>query len=126
MAEPKPNLAVTKNGMVYNKLSRPDDYIASLSSNTLPSAIPDPPLLHSKNATKRKHDNDDSGGESVDYVEAKRSRPSAKTKRAQFWNSQKSVDPRCGLQYSFPGLDGNSTTSDEDTREALAYLRGVR
>ncbi|KAF2476309.1 uncharacterized protein BDR25DRAFT_339367 [Lindgomyces ingoldianus] len=110
------NMATTQGGEKYNKLARPDYYVASLSrkrpeSETRhePSDDEPPPKRSRQNNSSRK-ENDS----------PRRSPGSVKSSEVHA-----PIDADCGMRYGFPGLD-ESDVSDDSTNEALAYLRSVR
>jgi hypothetical protein len=129
MSEPGVNLAVTTDGETYNRLRRPDDYIASLTEPSPKDPAYTRPTI--SESSKRKLDDadiSDSGKE----PESKRPK---ETQLRKPMASQKPLvaDPHRisrpmkenGMQSMFPGVDGDES-SDEDTQDALAYLRSVR
>jgi hypothetical protein len=119
MATSRFNLAVTKDGETYNKLQRPNDYLVSAPPN-LPIMSPSPSPLHTG---KRKCDQDDAPGSKRARTECKTTQKSTHGKsRSRTQDSAHELDPRTVL----PVLEGEEQLSDEDMREALAYLRNVR
>jgi uncharacterized protein YcbK (DUF882 family) len=128
------NLAVTRDGGTYNKLQRPDDYVAALVSKTSPGKVPVPATSSAATPHKRKlEDADMSDAASDDEPESKRSKEEGAAALSPVTAKPISVDPRrikrrvhdCGMQSMFPELE-NDESSDEATVEALAYLRSVR
>ncbi|KAF2109714.1 hypothetical protein BDV96DRAFT_651685 [Lophiotrema nucula] len=129
------NLAVTEDGAPYNKLSRPTDYLDSLAGNA-PPAPPKPTTVAAKPPTpesnKRKlEDVEDAGSDSDSDSNSKRLK--ADNAQKELWSRGKRdttinrrMNPDTNMQIQFPGLDSAGNTSDEDTTEALAYLRSVR
>lgn len=99
MATTQVNLAVTKDGETYNKLSRPDDYLTS----TTPLLPPLSPVTRpAAQAYKRKRGRDDGT------------------------NGSKRIRDDYDLRAQLPGGDDDASSMGEPTDEALAYLRSVR
>jgi hypothetical protein len=124
------NQAITENGEKYNKLARPDSFLASLAvkvSTKEDASAASPQLLGS---TKRTLDEADIDHETRDETPiSKRSRiqntkrSSSNTKKGS--NKHQPVTDDYGMHSMFPGMiDENG--SDDETSEALAYLRSVR
>ncbi|KAF2642972.1 hypothetical protein P280DRAFT_467081 [Massarina eburnea CBS 473.64] len=131
MSRPGVNLAITADGETYNKLRRPDDFVASLAKPSPSEPAPAKPSVGE--SSKRKHDEaeiSDSGSDKE--PESKRAREEHIRKPVA---AEKTLvpDPRrisrpireCGMQSMFPGLDDDDS-ADDSTQDALAYLRGVR
>lgn len=123
------NLAVTTDGGSYNKLRRPDDFLASLTSKPPPRDRPisatSPP-----DSNKRKHeeaDISDAAPEEEPCSKRPREDRTPKAVRPLAANNRRMFRPirENGMQSMFPGMDEDNL-SDDDTAEALAYLRGVR
>ncbi|KAF1841434.1 uncharacterized protein K460DRAFT_318378 [Cucurbitaria berberidis CBS 394.84] len=112
MASPGVNLAVTKDGGVYNKLQRPDNYLVPTTARLPPLAAAVPPTPYT---SKRKRGQDDVPG-------GKRAR--AEDKFAQ--TKSGSTGRECGMRTMLPGANEEEQLSDDSTSEALAYLRSVR
>ncbi|KAF1838479.1 hypothetical protein BDW02DRAFT_585759 [Decorospora gaudefroyi] len=111
MATAGVNLATTKDGETYNKLQRPADYLTSTtphapSVTTVPSAI-----VHSG---KRKREQDSGYG-------SKRARTGCNAADSTNTNGRL----RAGVRTALPVLDEEEQPSDEFSREASAYIRGV-
>ena len=134
MSRPGVNLAVTSDGGAYNKLRRPDDLVAGLTSQALNEEGSVPAMPSAANSYKRKIGaaditDSDSDGE----PERKRSKEERVFEASHATAKPIAADPRrvkrpvrdCGMQSMFPGLD-EEESSDETTMEALAYLRSVR
>ncbi|KAF2679510.1 hypothetical protein K458DRAFT_490595 [Lentithecium fluviatile CBS 122367] len=132
MSRPGVNLAVTKDGGSYNKLRRPDDFVAALTSHSSPEneatrATPTDPHKRKLEEAGISVTEDDDEPESKRQKEAhglKPSLPSPKPFAADPRRIRRPVQD-CGMQSMFPGLD-DEDSSDEATKEALAYLRSVR
>jgi len=134
MSRPGVNLAVTQDGGAYNKLRRPDDLVAALSSQPLPNEEPVPAIPSAIDSYKRKlEDADIADPVSDEEPESKRPKEKHVLKASPVTAKPIAADPRrikrpvrdCGMQSMFPGLD-DEESSDEATLEALAYLRSVR
>lgn len=110
------NLAVTKDGGTYNKLSRPDDYLVSTqhpppSGSTVPaSAI---------SGSKRKHEHESA-------LETKRAKTDRNTSRPKTRGRVNDQLREPGVRSVLPGLEGEDQLTDESIDEAVAYLRSVR
>lgn len=130
------NLAVTKDGGSYNKLQRPDDFLASMSRPTPTESLvaATPPAMQGK----RKRDEADSTNVPV-MNQVSGSKRTRMTKSAAQLNAGRNlVDSNdrsrgfgpardCGMRTTLPGLDDeDAQLSDESMSEALAYLRSVR
>ncbi|EOA81251.1 hypothetical protein ACJQWK_11090 [Exserohilum turcicum] len=115
MAASGSNLAVTKDGEAYNKLSRPDGYLTS-TQPPLPSALAPSPAVAS---SKRKYEQENAS-------ETKRARIDRNGPRSkgQLRAHEQFREP--GVRSALPGLDGEEQLSDESIDEAVAYLRSVR
>jgi hypothetical protein len=134
MSRPGVNLAITKDGGAYNKLRRPDDFVAVLTSQPSPKEEPVPAIPSATDSNKRKlEDADIADPVSDDEPESKRPKEQHVLKVSSVTAKPIAADPRrikrpvrdCGMQSMFPGLD-DEESSDEATMEALAYLRSVR
>lgn len=107
------NMAVTENGAKYNKLSRPEVFIESLSTNPAPR---DPAAPVEAANTKRTVDKANLNDDGSREEKPKRSR-----------TQQRATNAESGMQSMFPGmLDEAELSDDSTTNEALAYLRSVR
>ncbi|USP82659.1 histidyl-trna synthetase [Curvularia clavata] len=110
------NLAVTKDGETYNKLSRPDDYLVSAQH---------PPLFVSAvsasaiSGSKRKHEYESA-------FETKRAKTDRKTSRSKIRGRVNDQFREPGVRSVLPGLEGEEQLTDESIDEAVAYLRSVR
>ncbi|EUC28136.1 hypothetical protein COCCADRAFT_109955 [Bipolaris zeicola 26-R-13] len=116
MAASGANLAVTKDGETYNKLSRPDDYLISAQPPP-PSASGVPALAIP--GSKRKHEQENAS----DTKRAKTDRNNSRAKGKLRTNEQ-FREP--GVRSVLPGLEGEEHLTDESIDEAVAYLRSVR
>ncbi|KAH7126688.1 hypothetical protein B0J11DRAFT_432683 [Dendryphion nanum] len=100
------NLATTKNGEKYNKLKRPDDFIANI-------AVPPAKRTYEEVIIVSDEEQDDE--------------PPSKRARETFTRIKRPLNMQTGMHSMFPGfLDEDHSSSDETTNEALAYLRSVR
>ncbi|KAF2867125.1 hypothetical protein BDV95DRAFT_610997 [Massariosphaeria phaeospora] len=129
------NRAVTTDGGLYNRLRRPDDYAATASNASPPEDLPAASLATAP-STKRSHERD-SASDSGEEPEAKRTKNeetvTASLNHAQGRsarrNGRQNKEGRqvneYGMQTMFPGID-DVDSSDDATRDALAYLRSVR
>lgn len=108
------NLAITKDGETYNKLSRPDDYLASTQ---LPppsgSAVP------AISGSKRKHEHESAS-------ETKRAKTGLNASRSKVRGRANDEFREPGVRSVLPGLEGEEHLTDESIDEAVAYLRSVR
>ncbi|EMD90103.1 hypothetical protein COCC4DRAFT_184879 [Bipolaris maydis ATCC 48331] len=113
MATSGVNLAVTKDGESYNKLSRPDGYL-------LPTQPP-PPFTSAlvTPGSKRKHEQENAS----ETKRAKTDRNNSRTKGKSRANEQ-FREP--GVRSVLPGLEGEEHLTDESIDEAVAYLQSVR
>ncbi|OAL57037.1 hypothetical protein IQ07DRAFT_675140 [Pyrenochaeta sp. DS3sAY3a] len=105
MATSGANLAVTKDGGAYNKLRRPDDY---LMGTTAPLPPPLPAARGPEKSSKRKWEQEVT-------PDVKRPRP-----------ENKKYGEDTGMRTMLPSFEDEGQSSDESTKEALAYLRSVR
>ncbi|ORY00459.1 hypothetical protein BCR34DRAFT_112415 [Clohesyomyces aquaticus] len=109
MEKSRVNLAVTQDGTSYNKLKRPDDYVAGLARKR-----PEPEANENL---------------SEEEPQPKRAKQNGSSKRRAAVVDPKEVrvpvDPECGMRFGLPVQD-DGYSSDETTNEALAYLRNVR
>ncbi|KAF2805307.1 uncharacterized protein BDZ99DRAFT_502151 [Mytilinidion resinicola] len=136
------NLAVTKDGAKYNKLTRPDDL-----SDLIPKATSAAPPMDS---AKRKLDElNPANADTDEEPHSKRARPSelppqeeyhlavaSTQQREAIINTRKSIKPKLGArnekygqaQGIGPGLDewDDGDATDSSTNEAMQYLRSVR
>jgi hypothetical protein len=128
------NMAVTKDGGTYNKLRRPDDFLAATTTRPSPVEELDSPSVSTGDLNKRKLEQAEiSDSEYEDEPEAKRQKDGQVFKASLTSQKPLATDPRrikrpvrdCGMQSMFPGMD-DEDSSDEGTKEALAYLRSVR
>ncbi|KAF1952601.1 hypothetical protein CC80DRAFT_596419 [Byssothecium circinans] len=125
------NLAVTTDGEAYNRLRRPDNYIASLT-NTLPGERVYTEAIVGEVSKRKLEDADISASGSDQEPESKRpkeeliEKPSV-TQKPLIADTRRISRPtkECGMQSMFPGLDDNDS-ADDSTQDALAYLRSVR
>lgn len=108
MATPGMNFAVTKDGGVYNKLQRPDDYL-------VPTASRLPPLAAPPYSGKRKR-----GGQGDTPKKC------ARTDAIFVRTNIGATDKGCGMRTGLPGGSEEEQLSDDSTSEALAYIRSVR
>lgn len=106
------NLAVTKDGGTYNKLSRPDDYLVS----TQP---PPPSASAAISGSKRKQEHESAS-------ETKRARTDRNTSRSKTRGRTNDQFREPGARSVLPGLEGEEQLTDESIDEAVAYLRSVR
>jgi hypothetical protein len=107
------NLATTKDGGIYNKLQRPEDYL-------MPATAP-PPLLPPKNTPLA-----DTAYTSKRKLEHANLSTTCKRTKVGAASKEQCRDVDCGMKTTLPGLDDERYSSDEGTSEALAYLRDVR
>lgn len=121
------NLAVTQDGAAYNKLCRPDDFMANLASQPAPK----PDAAPNSDSNKRKlEDAEWTGSTCNDGRGSKRVKEECSPKyssKVPGTDSRRVKRPvgDCGMQTMFPGLD-HDDSADEISSEALAYLRSVR
>ncbi|KAJ4286834.1 hypothetical protein N0V90_013086 [Kalmusia sp. IMI 367209] len=120
------NMAITQDGEAYNKLRRPDDYLASLKA--------DPPPKSELLLVKRKFEDVDAAAVDSNqqpaikrFREERAPKSSASDGKGLAGDTRRIFRPikENGMQTMFPGLDDDDS-SDEMTRDALAYLRSVR
>ncbi|EMD65332.1 hypothetical protein COCSADRAFT_35389 [Bipolaris sorokiniana ND90Pr] len=116
MAASGVNLAVTKDGESYNKLSRPDDYLISTQPPP-PSASAVPALAIP--GSKRKHEQENAS-------ETKRAKTDRNNSRAKGKSRANEQFRELGVRSVLPGLGGEEHLTDESIDEAVAYLRSVR
>lgn len=122
MAGPRTNLAVTKDGEIYNKLQRPNDF---LDQSTAP-----------KQANERKREFGD-----LDASVAGSSMGSKRVRTQPTGQASKAVQPsddrsgqyrsggpiaECGMRATLPIDEEEAQYSDDSLGDALAYLRSVR
>lgn len=134
MASPGANLAVTEDGATYNKLRRPDNFIASITSPQNEDAVP--ALVPADSAKRTLDEADLNGREGDGEPDSKRARrqdtPSKANSSQKLYDAQARTRKRqplnmdTGMHSMFPGMLDEGEFSDEDTVEALAYLRSVR
>jgi hypothetical protein len=122
---PGVNLATTKDGGTYNKLQRPLDYLMSPTAPPPPPPPKNTPLADTTCASKRKLEHANFAPTS------KRTRTGEDSTRVRSLQSgiaskEQSRVLDCGMKTTLPGLDDERYSSDEETSEALAYLRNVR
>lgn len=122
MAATHSNLAVTKDGEIYNKLSRPADYLTSTTPLLPPLAPAVRPSAHSNKRKRGREITTKSDG--------------AKRKKGGFSSSSLGDDAEvfhesgstrsCGMRTILPGGDDDMELMGESMNEAMAYLRSVR
>ncbi|KAF2007556.1 hypothetical protein P154DRAFT_517236 [Amniculicola lignicola CBS 123094] len=133
MAAVRPNKATTKNGEKYNKLTRPDDYIASLNGTTLPPSLP--PAFTRPAKRQYDSDSDSSFVRTDDERDLKRARiqngedvpndsQKTHTKRKPN-NNADDYGPRTLIEVPSIDEDGGYASDDPDY-QVYAYLRDVR
>lgn len=128
MAAVGPNLAVTRDGARYNKLTRPDDFIAGLAApNPDIEEAPVSAPRKTTESTKRTLDEADNGDGSEGEESRKRTRIARGTVNSKSRSkARQPLDMDYGMHSMFPGMVDDGDMSDESTNEALAYLRSVR
>jgi hypothetical protein len=125
------NQATTQDGAQYNKLARPDNFLNSLAAKAPAkedAAVASPQLLDSAKRTLDEADIDDETGDETPIPKRSRIQNASKTSSNAKKSHNKHQPPSSddyGMHSMFPGMiDENG--SDEETSEALAYLRSVR
>ncbi|EUC41263.1 hypothetical protein COCMIDRAFT_106589 [Bipolaris oryzae ATCC 44560] len=113
MAASGVNLAVTKDGGSYNKLSRPNDYLLS------PQPPPPSASALATPGSKRKHEQENAS-------ETKRAKTDRNNSRAKGKSRANEPFREPGVRSVLPGLEGEEHLTDESIDEAVAYLRSVR
>lgn len=112
MASSGLNSAVTKDGEVYNKLQRPDDYLDAATCRPPPLATANPPAPYS---SKRKRGQVAASGR-------KRTRAGVIFVRTNAGHTTEEG----GMRTVLSAGSEEEQLSDDSTSEALAYLRSVR
>ena len=122
MAGPRTNLAVTKDGEIYNKLQRPNDFLHQAAA--------------SKQANERKREYEDVDtpvvGSSTGSKRAKTQPTGHASKVAQSPNDRSGQHrgggpmAECGMRTTLPIDEEEAQYSDDSLGDALAYLRNVR
>ncbi|KAF2856565.1 hypothetical protein T440DRAFT_494403 [Plenodomus tracheiphilus IPT5] len=123
MATTHSNLAVTKDGETYNKLSRPDDYLTSTTPLLPPLSPAVRPVVQS---TKRKH-----GGRDVTIGSNTNKRvknESTSTDANEHVNvlRKPGLSNNYGMRTILPGDDDDVDLMGDSINEAVTYLRSVR
>lgn len=122
MAGPRTNLAVTKDGEIYNKLQRPNDFLHQSAASK------------QANERKREHGDVDTpvAGSSTGSKRAKTQHAGLASKVAPS-SSDRSGQHRgggsmaeCGMRKTLPIDEEEAQYSDDSLGDALAYLRSVR
>jgi hypothetical protein len=116
MAASGTNLAITKDGETYNKLSRPDDYLISTQSPLPTASVASAPAIP---GNKRKHEQESAS-------ETKRAKTDRNTSRSKNRTRAHEQFREPGVRSVLPGLEGEEQLTDESIDEAVAYLRSVR
>ncbi|KAI8937571.1 hypothetical protein NX059_005286 [Plenodomus lindquistii] len=125
MATTHSNLAVTRDGETYNKLSRPDDYLTS-TTPLLPPLSPAVRPLAQSNKRKRGRD------ATVNSKSSKRTKDAEvstclddnadkRDKKDKWWSTGD-----YGMRTILPGVDDDVESTEGSIDEAMAYLRSVR
>lgn len=133
MATPGANMAVTEDGSSYNKLKRPDDFKTSTAT---PSNEDAPALVPVASAKRTLDEAEFNGQDAHEETHNKRTRvhdtQSKANSLSKLYDAQtrtrkrQPVNMETGMHSMFPGMLDEGEFSDDDTAEALAYLRSVR
>jgi hypothetical protein len=133
MATPGVNMAITEDGASYNKLKRPDDFMTPIA---MPSKEDVPALVPVDSAKRTLDEAEFNDEEAHDGHDSKRSRVHDTPTNANSSNKlfvaqtrarkRQPLNMETGMHSMFPGMLDEGEFSDEDTVEALAYLRSVR